>query len=154
MTNSSCFQDDEAESNLKLSPIDLLALALQAESLNPVTAVDIENDGVVENRLVTETVLSAQMVVGNWKSGCWECYWRDRIKVEATVRNLSAALASERWSKGHAPLAKRLLQEYHILLDRLHSQGEYIREGVQQINALSSMEETRRGVQQSDSVRR
>jgi hypothetical protein len=93
------------------------------------------------------------MVVGHWQSGHWESYWSDRVRVETTVHNLSAALASKQWLKGHAPLAKRLLQEYNIILDRSRSQGEYIREGVQQINTVTSIEETRRGIQQSDSVR-
>jgi hypothetical protein len=105
-------QGDEAEPNLKLSPIDLVAMILQAETLNLVTAIDIEDDAITEQRFLTETALSAQMVVGHWESEHWESYWSDRVKIEATVRNLSAALASEKWSKGYAPLAKRLLQEY------------------------------------------
>jgi hypothetical protein len=144
---------DEAVSNPKLPPIDLVAMILQVETLNLATEIDIEGDAVREERSLTETTLSAQMVVGHWQSGHWESYWSDRVRVETTVHNLSAALASKQWPKGHAPLAKRLLQEYNIILDRSRSQGEYIREGVQQINTVTSIEETRRGIQQSDSVR-
>jgi hypothetical protein len=154
LTQSSCLQGDEVMSNLKLPPIDLLAMVLQVETLNLVTKIDIEDIAIREERSLIETALSAQMVVGHWQSGHWESYWSDRVRIEAIVRNLSAALASEQWSKGHAPLAKRLLQEYNIILDRSRSQGEYIREGVQQINTVTSIEETRRGIQQSDSVRR
>jgi hypothetical protein len=51
-------------------------------------------------------------------------------------------------------LAEKLLQEYCISLNRLRSQGEYVSEGAQQISALTSIEETRRGMQQADSIRR
>jgi hypothetical protein len=83
-----------------------LAMILQVETLNLATEIDIEGDAVREERSLTETTLSAQMVVGHWQSGHWESYWSDRARVETTVHNLSAALASKQWLKGHAPLAK------------------------------------------------
>ncbi|KAK3176889.1 hypothetical protein OEA41_008215 [Lepraria neglecta] len=154
LTKSSCLQSDEAVSNLNLSPIDLVAMILEVETLNLVTAIDIEDDAIRGERSLTRTALNARLVVGHWQSGHWESYWSDRVMIEATVRDLSAALASKQWSKGYAPLAKRLLQEYYTILDRSRSQGEYIREGVQQIHTKASIEETRKGIQQSDSVRR
>lgn len=154
LTKSSCLQSDEAMSNLTLPPIDLVAMILEVETLNLVTAIDIEDGAIREERSLKETALSKLLVVGHWQPEHWEAYWSDRVMIEATVRNLSAALASKQWSKGHAPLAKRLLQEFYTVLDRLRTQGEYVREGVQQIHTKASIEETRKGIQQSDSVRR
>ena len=154
LTKSLSLQGDQAAANPVLSPIDLVAMILRIELLDLVTEIDIEDDAIREERSLIETTISAKLVVGHWKSGHWESYWSNRVMIEANVRNLSAALASEEWSKGHAPLAKKLLQEYVMILHRTQSQGEYIREGVQQINALTSIEETRRGMQHSDSLRR
>jgi hypothetical protein len=150
----SCLQGGEAMSNPKWSSIDLVATILQFELLDLVTKISIEVDAISEERTLTETALSAQLVVGQWESGHWQSHWGGGIRIEATVRKLSAALASEQWSKGHAPLAEKVLQEYCISLNRLRSQGEYVSEGVQQISALTSIEETRRGMQQADSIRR
>lgn len=63
LTKSSCLQGDEAVSNLKLPPVDLVAMILQVETLNLVTEIDIEGDAIREERSLTETTLSAQMVV-------------------------------------------------------------------------------------------
>ena len=153
LTKSSCLQD-EAISNLNLSPIDLVAMILEVETLNLVTAIDIEDDAIREKRSLTKTALSKQMSAGHWQPEHWESYWSERVMIEATVRNLRTALASKQWSNGHAPMATRLLQEFYAVLDRSRSQGEYIREGVQQIHTMASIEETRKGIQQSDSVRR
>ena len=154
LTNSSCLQSEEAMSNLKLSPIDLVAIILEVETLNLATAIDIEDDAIREKRSLKETAISKQMVVGHWGPEEWESYWSGRVRIEGTVRSLSAALASKRWSKGGAPLANRLLEELRTILDRSRFQGEYVREGVQQINTMASIEETRKGILQSDSVRR
>ncbi len=129
-------------------------MVLEVETLNLVTAIDIEDDAIREERSLKDTALSKRLVVGHWQPEHRESYWSERVTIESTVRNLRAALASKQWSKGHAPLAKRLLQEFYTVLDRSRSQGEYIREGVQQINTKASIEETRKGIQQSDSVRR
>ena len=145
LMQSSCLHGDGAVSNLIFPPIDLLALVIQFEPLDLVTNMDNEDDAIRAAQSLTEAAFSM---------GHWETYWSHRVAIEATVRNIRAALASEQWSKGHAPLAKRLLQEYNIILDRSRSQGDYIREGAQHINTLTSIEETRRGIQQSDSVRR
>lgn len=154
LTNSSCLQSEEAMSNLKLPPIDLVAMILEVETLNLVTAIDIEDDAIREERSLKETALSKLMVVGHWRPEDWESYWSGRVRIEGTVRGLSAALPSKQWSKGGAPLANRLLEELRTVLDRSRIQGEYVREGVQQIHTMASIEETRKGIQQSDSVRR
>lgn len=137
-----------------MPPIDLVAMVLEVETTDLATAIDIEDDAIREKRSLKPTSLSKRLLVGHWQPEHWESYWSERIMIEATVRSLSAALASEKWSKDYAPLAKRLLQEYWTILDRSRSQGEYIREGVQQIHLKASIEETRKGIQQSDSVRR
>ncbi len=109
LTKPSCLQSDEAMSNLNLPPIDLVAVTLEVETLNLVTAIHIEDGAICEERSLKETALSKQLVVGHWQPEQWEPHWSDRITIEATVRSLCAALASKQWSKGHAPLAKRLL---------------------------------------------
>lgn len=154
LTNSSCLQSEEAISNLTLPPIDLVAMILEVETLNLVTAIDIEDDRIREERSLKKTPLSELMVVGHWGPEEWESYWSGRVRIEGTVRSLSAALASKQWSKGGAPLANRLLGELRTILDRSRSQGEYVREGVQQIHTMTSIEETTKGRQQADSVRR
>jgi hypothetical protein len=70
---------DEAVSNPKLPPIDLVAMISQVETLNLAIEIDIEGDAVREERPLTETTLSAQMVVGHWQLGHWESYWSDRV---------------------------------------------------------------------------
>ena len=140
----SCLQGDEAVSALKLSPIDLVAIVLEVETPTLFAEID-QHDVIISGSYdLKEHYLSRQ----------WKSYWNKRIRTEATVRSLRAALASEKWSKAPATQARNLLQEYHMILDRLLTQGEYIREGVQQIQARTSIEETRKGIQQSDSVRR
>ena len=129
-------------------------MALEVETTDLAKAIDIEDDAIRERRSLKPTALSKQLAVGHWQPEHWESYWSERVTIEATVRSLTAALASEQWSRGHAPLAERLLQEFGIILNRSRSQGEYIREGVQQIHLKASIEETRKGIQQSDSVRR
>ena len=150
MTKTSCLQD-EAISDLKIPPIDLVAMMLEVETIDLVTATDIQDCAIRRRPWVKETALSKQTMVEHWQPDHWESHWSERIKIEATVRNLSAALASKQWSDGHAPLAKRLLQEFYAVLDRSRSQGEYIREDVQQVHTKASIEETRK---QSDSLRR
>ena len=154
LTKPSCLQSDETMSNLRSLPINLVTMILEVETLNLVTAIDIEDDNIREEHPLEETAISKQMEVGHWEPEHWESYWSDQVMVEAIVRNLSAALASKQWSKGHAPLTKRLLEMFHIVPDRSRSQGKYIREGVKQIHNKASIEETRKGIQQSDSVTR
>ena len=106
-------------------------MVLEAETNDLATAIDIEDDAICENGSLKSTVLSKRSVGGQRQPEPWESYWSVRVMIEAAVRSLSAALASEQWSKGHAPLANMLLQEYNIILDRSRSQGEYIRERIQ-----------------------
>ena len=131
-----------------------MATILEVETLNLVTAIDIEDDAIREGRSLKETALGKLLVVGHFRPEKWESYWSDRVRMEGTVRSLSAALASKQWSKGGARLANRLLEELRTILDRSRLQGEYVKEGVQQIHSMASIEETKKGIQQSDSVRR
>lgn len=142
-------QGDRAVSGLRLPPVDLVALFLQVETLKLVRWVHVVDEYIIREGSLQQ--LASEEQTG---AGSWEACWRVRVEIETTVRNLTAALASEQWSKGGAPLAKRLLQEYNILLDQSRSQGEYVKEHLQHINTVTSIEETRRGIQQSDSVRR
>ena len=151
--NSSCLRRDEAIPNPKISPIDLVAMVLEVETTDLATAIDIEDVAIREKRSLKPTSLSKRSVGEQWQPEHWESYWSERVMIEAKVRSLGAALASEQWSKGHAPLTKRLLQEYYTMLNRSRSQGEYIREDVQQIHLKASIEETKKGIQQSDSIR-
>ena len=148
--NSPCLRGAEAVSNPRPCPIDIVAIIVQFALVDAITKLDKLDD-------ITGILLSdirEQRAAQIWKSSEWQGIWRRRIRIETTIRKLSIALSSEQWSKGHAPLATELLQEYVIVLHRLRFYGEVIGESVQQSNALTSIEETRRGMQQSDSVRR
>lgn len=145
---------DMASSTTTSPPIDLVAMILQVETLEMVTKIDMEDDHIIEETSLTPTPANNPLGDGHWKPGHWESYWSDRVRIEATVRVLNAALASKQWTKGRPSLAELLVDEHLIILNRLQSQGDYIREGVQQINAVTSIQETRRGMKQSDSVRR
>jgi hypothetical protein len=143
-----CLHGGEAVSSPKVSPIDLVTKFTQLSLVELITHLD--NVDSFEIFSLPKTSLTVQ----NWQLDHWQLNWSLRVQTEGTVRKLSAALSSEQWSKGHAPLANKSLQEYVIVLDRLRSYGEYIGEGVQQVNASMSVEETRRAMQQSDSIRR
>lgn len=143
-----CLHSGEAYSSPKISPIDSVTMFMQLSLVELITHLDNSDSAEIFSQPKTT------FTVQDWQSAHWQFNWSLRVQIEGTVRKLSAALSSEQWSKGHAPLANRSLQEYVIALDRLRSYGEYCVEGVQQVNALMSIEETRRAMQQSDSIRR
>ena len=136
----------QSRSNPKLVPLDLVALALWIEIEILITSLDEVETQVAQN--------SAEDVFSYRSLEKAEFFGFHRVQTEAIVRSLDAALKSKDWSKGHAPLAERLFQEYKIILSRLKPLSEYRRDIIQQINAKTSIEETKRGIEQSDSVRR
>jgi hypothetical protein len=145
-------QGDDALSNPRFSPIDIVAMAIQFVLFGAITNLD--NLDVFLTSCLSESIISKKVVAPIWKWGQWQEIWILRIQVESTIRKLRAALASEQWSKGHAPIVMDLLQEYTISLDHLRSFGGFFEEDIQQVNGMTSVEETRRGMQQADSIRR
>ena len=65
LTNSSCLRRDEGISNLRIPPIDLVAMALEVETTDLATAIDIEDDAIRERRSLKLTALSKQSAVGH-----------------------------------------------------------------------------------------
>ena len=74
--------------------------------------------------------------------------------LEAIIQNLSNSLSTAEWSQGPSTRAEHLLQEYIILLQSNKSLSQHTKDIIQQKSSLQSIEETKKGLQQADSVRR
>ncbi|KAL9065681.1 MAG: hypothetical protein Q9161_008067 [Pseudevernia consocians] len=125
-----------------LAPIEYTAPLLQAAAIEFATGLDLwteeilqETSGLENLPTILEMQTSSQML-------------------ECIIQNLSNSLSTAEWSQGSSTRTEQLLQEYIILLKSTISLGQHVKDLIQQEGSLQSIKETKKGLQQADSVRR
>ncbi len=125
-----------------LAPIEYITPLLEAAAIEYATRLDFRRETDLSGELGLEAL---PVVIG---------YQSKTQRLEAIIQNLSNGLSTAEWSQGPSTRAEHLLQEYIILLQSNKSLSQYTKDIIQQRSSLQSIEETKKGLQQTDSVRR
>jgi len=128
-----------------LAPIEYVAPLLQSAA-----STFAESLGSASDRLSSDRSLSAESLSTYWKRTK-----RYTLMLENVVQNLSNGLSATEWCDGPPPnRSTRLHQEYTALLRTTRSLGEDMKDTIQYVSSMQTIQETQRGLQQADSVRR
>lgn len=131
----------------KIAPIEYMAPLLHAAAIEFATRLDRKREHVLPSQQQRE---EAEKLAESWR----ELQTRSQM-LDGVSRSLSKALRTPEWSQGLSKKRiSRLHQEYMALIELNRSVGEQIRDTVQQMSSLQSILETKRGLQQADSVKR
>ena len=125
-----------------LAPIEYITPLLEAVAIQFATLLDSRTESSLSEDPGSETL---SVVIGNQSKS---------QMLESIIRNLSNGLSTTEWSQGPSTRAEHLLQEYIILLQSNKSLSQHMKDIIQQKSSLQSIEETKKGLQQADSVRR
>ena len=130
----------------KIAPIEYMAPLLHAAAIEFATVLDEKQQFV----LPRQPERGAEGLAKSWR----QLQSRSQM-LDGISRSLSKALQTPEWSEGLSKKrTTRLHQEYMALTELNRSVGEQIRDTVQQMSSLQSILETKRGLQQADSVKR
>lgn len=126
-----------------LAPIEYAAPLLQAAAIEFATHLDRSTEEILQRMsgrfenlpVIFQLQRSSQML-------------------KYIVQNLSNSLCTAEWSQGSSTRTEQLLQEYIILSKSTKSLGQDVKDLIQQESGFLSIQETKKGLQQADSVRR
>lgn len=131
----------------KISPIEYMAPLLHAAAIEFATFLDGTREHVLPIQRARE---EADSLAASWKG-----LQIKSLMLDGITHSLDKALQNPQWSQGLSKKRISRLHKEYIALTELHkSMGEQIRDGVQQLSALQSILETKKGLQQADSVKR
>lgn len=125
-----------------LAPIEYIAPLLEAAAVRFATILNGSTEASLSNAPGLDT-LSA--VLENHKNS---------QMLQGIIQNLSNGLSTAEWTQGGSTRTERLRQEYIILLQQTRSLVQHMKDTIQQKSSLQSIEETKKSLQQADSVRR
>ena len=130
-----------------IGPIDYMAPLLEAAAMQFATDLDREREHLINRQGVSE---NAESFARSWKDLKKSSYMLDGIS-----RSLSNAIQTPEWFQGRSKgRVVRLHREYLALIQLNRSINEHIRDSLQQMSSLQSIVETKKGLQQADSVKR
>ena len=130
----------------KFYPIEYMTPLLHAAAVEFATYLDRKQE-----KLLLHAVPEAAEDLAN----SWTYLQARSLMLHGITRGLSKALQTPEWSQGLSKKRiSRLHEEYIALIELYKSIGERIREKVQQESSLQSILETKKSLQQADSVKR
>lgn len=128
----------------KISPIEYMAPLLHDAAIEFATILDRTRELVLPAREEAETL-----------AGLWKDSQIRSLMLDGITHSLYKALETPQWSQGLSKdRISKLHEEYMALTELNKSVSEHIRDSVQQLSALQSILETKKGLQQADSVKR
>ena len=131
----------------KISPIEYMAPLLHAAAIEFATFLDHTREHLLAFQRRRD---EADNLARSWRRSQTRSLMLDGI-----TDSLYKALKTPQWSQGLSKKRiSRLYKEYMALTELNKSMGEHIRDSVQQLSALQSILETKKGLQQADSVKR